>query len=224
MKRRFWKEHKMSEQKYFKNALKNFIFDVAGGGAICHLADSGYTAEQIRKRLDFPTPFDKVQQTVWDHFLETGYLLYREPGQGEQQEKFSYVVDYDQYGRSSFRRIAVSEGGAKEIRWKEEDFRADVHGTLSSYLTEKCRGNGETSAYVSCDFGLRSRREPERFLEELQVLDEYQREYVLGMPWERRMIYHRLDQRMRGIVSRMYEHGVYHGVCYFMELEEKIRI
>lgn len=62
------------KQSYFQTALANFTFDVASGGAIRHLADLGYTVTQITKRLDFPTPYDRVQQTVWEYFLQTGIL------------------------------------------------------------------------------------------------------------------------------------------------------
>ena len=46
----------MGEQEYFKNALSNFMFEAASGGAIRHLADLGYTVKQISKKLEFPTP------------------------------------------------------------------------------------------------------------------------------------------------------------------------
>lgn len=212
----------MSEQDYFKQALKNFTFDVASKGAVCHLADSGFTVDQIMKKLDFPTPYDRVQQTVWEHFLDTGYLLLEEPGKEKRQEKFSYVTDYDQYGRSSFRRVTVSELVSEAICWKERDFKKEEN-SLFSCLTRLCAENGEADAYVSCDFGLRSKREPERYLKDLQALDDYQREYVMGMPWERKMVYHRLDQRMREIVARLYEQDTYHGSCYFSRIKEKIR-
>ena len=34
------------EQDYFNEALSNFMFDMASGGAIRHLADRGYRARQ----------------------------------------------------------------------------------------------------------------------------------------------------------------------------------
>lgn len=213
----------MSEQDYFKQALQNFTFDVASKGAVCHLADSGFTVDQIMKKLDFPTPYDRVQQTVWEHFRDTGYLLLEEPGKEKRQEKFSYVTDYDQYGRKSFRRVTVSDTVYEAVRWKEQEYKKEKQETFSAFLTHLCARNGEKESYVSCDFGLRSKREPQQFLRDLQFLDEYQREYVMGIPWERKLVYHRLDQRMREIVSRLYEQGAYHGRCYFLRIKEKIR-
>ena len=50
------------EQEYFKKALSDFALDAASGGAIRHLADRGYTANQIVRMLDFPTPFKTEQK------------------------------------------------------------------------------------------------------------------------------------------------------------------
>ncbi len=52
------------QQKYFKKSLSDFTFDVASLDAVRHLADRGYTVNQIVRMLDFPTPYDRVQQTV----------------------------------------------------------------------------------------------------------------------------------------------------------------
>ena len=69
----------------------------------------------------------------------------------------------------------------------------------------------------------------------LQGLEERQREYIQGLPWEGKVVYHRLDCRMREITVRLYgmeghpegyhDRGrVYGESCYFMETEEKVRI
>lgn len=51
----------MGEQDYFKNALSNFTYDVACGGAIRHKADTGDTVRKIANELDFPMPYEKVR-------------------------------------------------------------------------------------------------------------------------------------------------------------------
>lgn len=214
----------MAEQEYFKQALSNFTFDVASGGAIRHLADHGYTAEEISKRLDFPTPFERVQDTIWKHYLETGVLLLEEPGTGAKRETFDFVTEYDEYGRKSFRRVTVRDHSREPILWKKSVFHKEQDGELLSFLSKKCAENGEASAYISCDFGLRSKREPEQFLKALQVLEKPERDYILGLPWERRLAYHRLNERMRSITAVLYRHGEYHGCCYFMDRKEMVTI
>ena len=73
----------MAEQEYFKSALSDFTYEAASGGAIRHLADLGYTVKQISGQLSFPTPFARVQKTVWQRLLDTGVLLMEEPGSGQ---------------------------------------------------------------------------------------------------------------------------------------------
>ena len=53
----------MAKPDYFKNALANFTFEAACGGAIRHLTDSGYSVTQIMERLQFPTSYDRVQKS-----------------------------------------------------------------------------------------------------------------------------------------------------------------
>ncbi|MDE7114573.1 MAG: hypothetical protein K2O57_10425, partial [Acetatifactor sp.] len=80
----------MSDQKYFQNALSNFIFEAASGGAIRHLTDLGYTVSEIMERLDVPTPYERVQKAVWQRLLDTGVLLLEEPGSENGREKVTY--------------------------------------------------------------------------------------------------------------------------------------
>lgn len=214
----------MERQEYFRQALANFTFETASGGAIRHLADHGYTVGEISKRLDFPTPFDRIQNTVWKHFLDKGILLLDEPGTGMEQKAYDFVAEYDRYGRKSFRRVTVQGYGGEPIQWTETVFCEERDGMLSAYLLKRCDTNQKTSAYVSCDFGLRSRREPERFGQVLEVLEKPEQDYIRGLPWERRMVYHSLDERMRRIVARLYENGEYQGWCYFTDAKEKVRI
>lgn len=212
----------MAEQEYFRQALSNFTFEVASGGAIRHLADHGYTAEEISKLLDFPTPLERIQDTIWKHYLDTGVLLLDEPGTGKKRDRYEFVTEYDEYGRKSFRRVTVADFREEPIIWKESAFQEERDGSVFSFLSKHCCRNQQTFAYLSCDFGLRSKREPARFLEELQVLEKPDRDYILGLNWERRLVYHRLDRRMQRIVSKLYQNGAYHGCCYLLEQKEKV--
>lgn len=214
----------MEKHDYFQAALSNFTFDVASGGAIRHLADLDYTAAQIMKRLDFPTPFDRVQQTIWEHYLQKGILRFEEPGQAVQKENYEYITEYDAYGRKSFRRVAINSIKHSEISWNEHHFTGQEVIDLTAYLSCKCAENGEETAYISCDFGLRSRREPDKYNQMLNLLEESDREYLLGLPWERKLIYHRLNRRMRRIAGALYQGGDFRGSCYFMALREKLKL
>lgn len=212
-------DFKMSEQDYFKKALSNFTYDAASGGAIHHLADRGYTVKQIMERLSFPTPYERVQKTVWEHFVNTGVLLLEEPGSDKQREKVTYVRDYDKYGRTSFRCVKIPQDSAEMMIWQEHHLNNSNKDGLTDYFLTKCMQNGEEQSYVSCNFGLQSKEKSAKVLERLE---EEQRDYILGLPWERKICYHRLDRRMREIICTLYEQGEYHGICYFSKKREKI--
>jgi len=219
-KKRYGRRKEMS--KYFKKALSDFTFDVASGGAIRHLADSGYTVKQIVEHLSFPTSYEKVQKTVWDYLLDKGVLLLEEPG-SEQREKVDYIKEYDSFGKPSFRRIVCSDKSTI-VSWKEMEYKEKENGKLREYLFLQCNRNGEESAYVSCDFGLRCKRESKQFEEDIRLLEERQRDYILGVFCEKKLVYHRLNPVMREIIVRLYEEDRYHGYFYFEKIGEKVKI
>ena len=197
----------MAENDYFKEALSNFTFDAAGGGAIRHLADLGCAVDEIETQLLYPVSHKKVQKTVWDHFVQKGIILLEEPGKGETPEKTEYVREYDRYGKAAFRRIVIQEGRAAEaVNWKRRSYDEAKDGKLSAFLEGKCGERCSEKAYCTCDFGLQAEG-PAGLEGRLQELDRRQRAYVTGLPWPPRVVYHRLDGHMRKILVRLYESG-----------------
>lgn len=74
------KEEKTTEKTgYFEAALSDFVFDVAAGGAIRHLVDSGYSVEQIMTQLSYPVPRAKVEKAVYRYMIESGILQSKLP-------------------------------------------------------------------------------------------------------------------------------------------------
>ena len=238
----------MSEQEYFRQALSNFAFDMAGGDAVRHLADRGCTVKQIIKLLTFPMPYEKVREIVWKHLTDTEIILLKEPGSKEQKAAGTYIKEYDAFGRPSFRfspsgsdkktisfREIKFEGTHKinrdgELEIPQEIFRAREQ-EFSDYLTEKCKENGEEKSYISCNFGLyyaktdtfKSKKSVQnQYLKELSLLDADQQDYILGLPWEKSLCYHRIDRRIREITAKLYAGGIWDGICYFLKSEEKV--
>ncbi len=211
----------MEEQKYFKQAISNFTYEAACGGAIRHLADLGYSVRKIMEQLSFPVPYERVQKTVWEHFLEKGVLLLEEPGKGKVREEAAYVKEYNQYGRASFRRVITGEKDAGVIHFKERHFDVTRDGDFRGYFIRKCKEN-EMDGYVSLDFGKKDTNEMS-IKEILPVLDACQRDYMEGLFGEKKeSVYHRINTLMRDIVIQLYENGKYHGICYFIKTEEMI--
>jgi hypothetical protein len=110
------------------------------------------------------------------------------------------------------------------------------HGSFESFLNCYCCGDradaqerdagrnasGACYAYVSCDFGLRMKREPEAYEAFLAPLTEEQRVYMQDIPWKRKNIWHHLNPRMLDILVRLYEKSSYHGSVLLLQKNEKI--
>lgn len=202
------------DEKYFREALSDFAYDMASGGAIRHLADSGYTVKQIVEKLDFPTPYERVQRAVLDYFLETGFLLEEEPGTAGQKEKAVFVRDYNAYGKTSFRKVVEKEATpASNIVWKEKSLKLGSGESFETYLNRKVEENGVLFSYVLLE---------EKWLQ--LGLNERQREYLEGILPDKKKRYHRLNQRMREMVSCLYQNENYDGKLYFLKTQEKIKV
>lgn len=242
----------MDRPEYFQTALSNFATDVACGGAIRHLTDIGYTLEQIVARLDYPTPRSKAQRIMMEHLYERRVLLLREPSPAVFEERSQFVQEQDAYGRRTLRRICVDsysqdkmtdtpdltrlsqaekEAQLQTFLWKESVYDRKRDRKLTELLHRKCEENGESGSYVSCAFSFLDtdynsqntvRAKKTDGGEKISCLNSRQREYLLGIRWEQPVVYHRLDQRMREIIGKLYEAGSYSGACFFIKTREKL--
>lgn len=164
----------MDETNYFQSALSSFVTDAACGGAVRHLADIGYTLDQIVERLDYPAPRAKVQRIMMQYLYESRVLLREEPSEELFAEKVQFVQEQDAYGRRSMRKIIVDQKGQNTMTntseiilplqrektvqsqvfvWKKSVYDPRQNGKLTELLHEKSEKNGVIYSYVSCPFG-----------------------------------------------------------------------
>lgn len=199
----------MSEpnQSTFQKALSNLTFEAACGGAIRHLADNGYTAKQIMERLDYPISYEHLRTALYQHLRDTCVILEESPDKGLPEAKPKYVLEYNEYGKPSYRRVKDTE---------RESGSDD--GTLTVWREVVCKAFPAVSgqAYLSCDFGIADSIASKG----IPLLNGRQREYIEGVLWPGRRVYHKLDQRMREILCSLYEQGFYEGICYLPERKE----
>lgn len=244
----------MDRPEYFQTALSNFATDVACGGAIRHLTDIGYTLEQIVARLDYPTPRSKARRIMMEHLYERRVLLLSEPSPALFAQQTQFVEEQDAYGRRTFRKISIDsnsqhkmtdapdltilsqsekEAKVQTFLWKESAYDRKRDGKLTEVLHRKCEENGENLCFVSCAFsflnsdssGQNEQQQEKKGKEEaISCLNSRQREYLRGIRWEKPVVYHRLDQRMREIIGKLYEAGTYNGACFFLKTREKLRL
>ena len=216
----------VGENRYFREALADFVQETAYGNAVRHLADRGYTVAQIMERLEYPAPCEKVRRMVWKHLEDNGVILREEPGSGRHRERFSYVKEYDRNGKPTFRRVPENREEPGAVSWREGILGAGAAawaGGLPPLLEEKLAENGAESSYASCDFGRTAAKEPALYERILEALGG-ERAYVEGLPWERRRVYHRLDSHMREILALLVPAGLYQGELFFLKTGERIRI
>lgn len=236
----------MDRPGYFQTALSNFAMEAACGGAVRHLTDIGYTLDRIVERLDYPAPRDKVQRIMMEYLYESRVLLKREPSREMFAAEAHYVQEQDAYGRRTMRKVVDDHNsqfkavnmpamsvifqdglasGKQEFIWKETayDFRRD--GKLTEVLHRKCEENGEAYSYMSCSFGfLNNDQNSQEEMEIFKCLNSRQREYLRGIRWENSVLYHRLNRRMLEIIGKLYEAGIYSGVCFFITKQEKLLV
>lgn len=209
----------MAKPEYFENALSNFTFETACGGAIRHLTDLGYSTAQIAKQLCFPTSYERIQKAVWTRLLDTGVILLAQPGSGETFKKAEFIKEYDKYGKVSFRKVSTPAPAKEPLRFLETSFNANED--FASALREKCAKNGPDASYASCGF---ASKKGSLLADCLAFLDKKQQEYLTGLPWPNQPCYHRLDARMQEIIIRLYESDKYQGTFFFLSTKEKIEI
>ncbi len=207
--------------KYFQNALSDFVFETACGGAIRHLADSGYTARQITDNLSYPVPYERVREAVTKHFLDSGVLLEMPPSQQRKAERFEYVQEHNEYGKPSFRRVQVKEEKSsspeswREIHFARQENPAETEKAFMELLGRIAEENGD-HAYVSCGF-VRSLVLGNPGLSSAGChpgLNSRQQEYLQGIVWGHKTMCHRLDGRMREILMAVYGDGMFAGEIY----------
>ena len=88
--------------EYYKDALKDFTFDMACGAAIRHLMELGYSEEEMLSRLDFPISAEKLHEAV---------VKYSKKAEEENDTsgKYEMVLEYDEYGHRSYRRVPIEK-------------------------------------------------------------------------------------------------------------------
>jgi len=159
----------------FNKALHNFTFDVACGGAIRHLADLGYTVEEISKKLDFPVSKAQIAQAVWTHYVKTGVVCTEDPSCATAKDKVTYVSCKGEYGRSYFKQVVEKQDEASDKK------------------------------YIKCEFGKMLYKDKEGFLKKVANLEKRDRDYVQGLPWPLYPVWHIEDERMLRIGKELCE-------------------
>lgn len=89
-------------------------------------------------------------------------------------------------------------------------------------FNDRLNRNGTDHSYVSCPFGTIRRDREIRMQKLLACLTSRERDYILGIPWHPRIVYHSLNDRMREISVQLFLHSDANIRFYFLQTGEMI--
>ena len=118
----------------------------------------------------------------------------------------------------------TSEDRIKEIVWKhyidnkticlkdpnevspQENYTFEkVYDSLGrpSFKQVSVKTDGEIREYAACDFGKRLYQNRESFIDSLSVLEEEEKDYILGLPWPLEEVWHVKNEAFKKILSKL---------------------
>lgn len=202
------------EDKYFKQALSDFTIEFASGDAIRSLSDKGYSVKKIKSKLDFPTPEERIREIVWKHYIDNKTICLENPKEALSVENYTIKKVYDSYGRPSFKKVSV-KADEEVPSFQQAGVKADEEAPIFKHVCVKADGEalglkqGDVKAdevskwYVECDFGKRLYQNKEEFLKSLSVLDEEEKDYILGLPWPLTKVWHVKNEKFAKIITKL---------------------
>lgn len=188
------------EDKYFKQALSDFTIEFASGDAIRSLSDKGYSVKKIKSKFDFPTPEERIREIVWKHYIDNKTICLENPKEALSVENYTIKKVYDSYGRPSFKKVSVK---ADEEAPSSKQVKVETDEEASGYKQVGVKLDEEAREYVECDFGKRLYQNKEEFLKSLSVLDEEEKDYILGLPWPLTKVWHVKNEHFARIISKL---------------------
>ena len=169
-------------RKTFNNALKNFTFDMASRGAIRHLFDLGLTAGEIHDELTFPTPVEAIRNELWNYLTESKIILAEKPVSEDAGLRYEFIKETNEYGKQSFRRVAVGGPSASE----------------NGHAKHNCSAN---NSYIPVDFGREKYKDPDAYKNKLSLLKKEDKAYVEDLPWPLQTVWHIKNDRILRILD-----------------------
>ena len=202
-------------QKYFQEALSDFVHDAASGGAIRHLVDLGYSVDQMMRALSYPTPRERVRKTAYRYMLESGLLVKELP---DMRTDANLTETGDGRGGVKTGGVCggVKTGGGRRLR----AIRLDIsdRDLVNAFLYRKISENGAENVYISCPFGKYGKALEQDGL--FPYLSSRELEYIRGIPWENMLMYHRATDRMQEIGRKLLLHRQPECGYYFLKTGE----
>ena len=177
----------MNTSDYFNNALHDMVFENACGAAIRRLADMSFPISYIHKELDYPISFERVQKYVWRYYMKKKILLYPDDKLDYHEENGYFIINEPKISKTFIKE----QGPYGKITYRQ--------------VTVDNSGNDNTSSgndfikYCPCNFGIIKVTNPKEYERLMEKLDTDDRTYINDMPWENKIVYHIMNDRIISI-------------------------
>lgn len=157
------------------------------------------------------------------HLLELGYttdgimkhLDFPTPRSRVEKTVYQYLTS---------KRILLEELPIRQDSLRMIQLEKCSEMDLYAHLRKCIDSDGETNSYVSCPFGTVRRDRETRLKELLSSLTTKEREYLMGIPWQPKEMYHRLNSRMLEISVRLAVCSTADLKFYFLKRKELLTI
>lgn len=161
--------------------------------------------------------FDVASGGSIRHLVDRGYsvdqiikeLAFPTPRERVEKTVFQYMI----------------ETGILRLDCKEEGMKKQAVGTINKYqwnscLLEHIAKNGEENSYMRCPFGIWVKTDKNKLEQVISCLTTREQEYILGIRWENKIMYHKLNSRMLEIGVQLAIEAKFQVEFYF--LKEKV--
>ena len=106
-----------------------------------------------------------------------------------------------------------SEDEKVRIHLLQEKDSRKLYEAMVRYIEEY----GVENSYMECPFGKWMKNDENKLQQVLSCLTSREQEYILGIRWERNVMYHRLNDRMREIGIKLSGHTEAEWKFYFLQ-------
>lgn len=177
----------MNNSDYFNNALHDVIFENACGAAIRRLADLSMPVSYIIKQLDYPISFERVQKYVWQYYLDNKTLLSPDDKTEFKEEDGYLIITTPQITKTFIKE----QGAYGKITYRQ--VTADSNQ----------KSDNRSNKYIACEFGILKQKKNIEYERLLDMLDSNDKAYISDLPWENKIIYHVINDRMSSIINKL---------------------
>lgn len=186
----------------------------------------------MRQQKETPSKYfqDALSDFVYDaasgrairHLADTGYTT------AQIVRQLDYPTPFAKVQRTVTRHLMESGILLSELPVPAASFHTvmlapDVPEKLYRFLFEYVRQNGEEYSYVSCPFGIPGALALGKNHSPQSTLTGREAEYLDGIAWEPKTMYHRLNRRMLEISVQLA--AEYQDICfYFLKNREMVKL